>query len=470
MSQRRRRLTPEQRNRIMKKRRMQRFKKRLMIIVPVALVLIVVLILLLGGKKSDEVSQNELTLQTEPTAETAVDGTIDKGIEGTETAETEVQASPTPSPTPTVDPQATAFDYDEAYAKAATGEVTGPDVGYELTGVDADKADRWPEVEEGYIPIIYSANTTENIIAVTVDDCFQGSNFRTIVQCAIDNSAKLTIFPIGENLERDSVAEALRLAYQNGMEIGNHTYTHSGLFHYDQNRMSSEIWSQIQKVNEVLGVNYTQHFFRPRGGDERTCQRLHAYLNQLGYKGMAIWSMSGSSSSLDELYNDLAPGRVYLFHTTDKDLNTLLQFIPGAISRGYRLVTLSEMFGLEENEVSEYKAETTVPELQSFKIIPKTLVKNNYNRATEIMQQRLIDLGWMGGTADGVYGQQSVLAVGFAQMAMEQTPTGKADTEFQSVLFSDDAPTGSLEQIQAYCRQLGKSELKQLPGSDSSSD
>ncbi len=438
----RRKLTAEQKRRIMKKRRMRRLKKRLMIIVPIAVVLIIVLVLLLPGKKSDKVSESE-TVAAQSTAPVV-----------------EVTAEPTATPVPAD----TTFDYDEAYPKAVNGEVTGSDVGYVLTGVEADKVSCWPEVQEGYIPIVRSANTTENIIAVTVDDCYQAQNFYTIVQCAIDNASKLTIFPIGENLERETAAEALRLAYGNGMEIGNHTYTHVGLYHSDQETMCNQVWSQIQKVNEVLGVNYKQHFFRPRGGDERTCQRLHAYLNQLGYRGLAMWSLSGSNSTLDELYNDLAPGRIYLFHTTDKDLNTLLQFIPGAVARGYKLVTLSEMFGLGDIEISDYSAEPTVPQLQSFKIIPRDLKKDMYNRAIAVVQQRLIDLGWMSGEATGTYGEQTVLGVGFFQMALGQTPTGEADLELQKTLFSDSAPRGSLEQVQAFCRRLGKTELKMLPG------
>lgn len=498
--QRRRRLTPEQRQRIMKQRRRQRMKKRLMIIVPAIVVLIVVLVLILGGRGSRDAVAPEAVdamsavvddIQPSPSAEAPADAqdggmaampddALDGGQDGqasSDDAQLSLFDDALAAPDSSESPQASAapaettavasvpFDYDEAYARAMTGEITGPDIVVDHSNVDPSKLDRWPEDKEGYIPILWKAKTDENIIAITVDDCFQAENFRTIVQCALDNGGKLTIFPIGENLEKAGVAETLRYAYQNGMEIGNHTYTHSGLFHFDQERMSNEIWAQTQKVNEVLGVNYDQHFFRPRGGDERECQRLHGYLNQLGYDGIAMWSLAGSASSMDGLYKDLAPGRIYLFHTTNYDLELLLQFIPGAVARGYRLVTMSEMFGLGENAVSEYKPQTAAPEPTSFRIVPKKLKENDYNRATVVLQNRLIELGWMEGNADGVYGKQTVLAIGFLQMALEQKPDGVASAELQSIIFSDDAPRGSLEQVQAFCRKLGKTELKSLPGS-----
>ena len=143
--------------------------------------------------------------------------------------------------------------------------------------MDPSKLDRWPKVTEGYIPLLYKANTTENVICVTVDDCFQGDNLRSIVQCALDNDAKLTIFPIGDNLNKENVASAIKWAWENGMEIENHTYNHAGMYHYDDERMTNEMWYQSVKLSQVLGVNYKQHFFRPKGGDERNDQRVHAY-------------------------------------------------------------------------------------------------------------------------------------------------------------------------------------------------
>ena len=50
-------------------------------------------------------------------------------------------------------------------------------------------------------------------------------------------------------------------------------------------------------------------------------------VNQLGYEGIAIWTQSGSTDSLESLYSNLAPGKIYLWHTTDNDLNKLLQFM-----------------------------------------------------------------------------------------------------------------------------------------------
>lgn len=442
----RRVLTAEQKRRILHKRKMRRLKRRLMVILPIALVLIAVPVILLTVGGRDSATQKDTVSAMSVSGEGMVEVTP--------------MATAVATPVPTQAP----FDFDRAYVSAVKGEVTGPDVVYDYSDINQAMLGVWPEAKNGYIPILRRGNTSENIICVTVDDCYQPSNFRRIVECAIQNNAKLTIFPIGDNITKQGVGETLKLAYENGMEIGNHTYQHTAMFHYGQERMINEIWYQRQEVNRALGFEYSQNFFRPRGGDERECQRMHAYLNQLGYKGVAMWNKSGSSDPMDDLYAELAPGNIYLFHTTDNDLEKLLDFIPGAIARGYRLVTMSEMFGLEMPAVSAYNPVYTPVAPEGFRVIPHDMKLDTYTRSVATVQQRLIDLGWMSGEATGVYGQQTVMGIAFFQMAIGQEPDGNANVELQKIIFSDSAPRGSLEQVQEYCRQLGKPVLNILPG------
>ena len=294
---------------------------------------------------------------------------------------------------------------------------------------------------DGYLPVFSKAETTEKIIAITVDDCNQTENLRQIVQCAIDNGGKLTILPIGENLERESVQEAIRYAYENGMELENHTYTHPAFYRMTTEEMAWEIYMNNRAVSETLGVDYQMHFMRTRGGDNRHDLRTHQYMEKMGYYGMAHWTLSGSSSSVAELKSELAPGNIYLFHTTDNDLGKLLGFIPYATQQGYRLVTLNELFGYPENETSPL-SEFDMPEpdpyvIEEYKLVNK---KNNYIYDVYLIQQRLIELGWLHDTADGVYGDATYMAVGYFQKAIGMQPNGDATPETQEALFADDAP------------------------------
>lgn len=294
---------------------------------------------------------------------------------------------------------------------------------------------------EGYLPVFSKGETTQKVIAITVDDCNQTENLRQIVQCAIDNGGKLTILPIGQNLERESLREVIRYAYENGMELENHTYTHPAFYRMTTEEMAWEIYMNNRAVSETLGVDYQMHFMRTRGGDNRHDLRTHQYMEKMGYYGMAHWTLSGSSSSVAELKSELAPGNIYLFHTTDNDLGKLLGFIPYATQQGYRLVTLNEMFGLPENETAPL-SEMNMPEpdpyvIPEYKLLDK---KHSYVYDVYLLQQRLIELGWLDGKADGVYGDDTYMAVGYFQKAIGMQPNGNATPETQEALYRDDAP------------------------------
>lgn len=293
-----------------------------------------------------------------------------------------------------------------------------------------------PSAKDGWLPVFRKAETDEKMICITVDDCFQAENLRTIVQTALDYGGKLTIFPIGDEAIREKQAEVLKWAWENGMEIENHTYTHNGLYDASDEKLAAEIYKQNLAISGILGVEYRGHFLRPRGGDARNDQRIHAYLKQLGYYGVAHWSASGSGSAMNDLPGKLEPGAIYLFHTTDDDLAKLIRFIPYAVSKGYRLVTMNEMFGYPENETAPLKhiSEYPIPTLAPYDVVPVTLKKTTYSYASYQMQEKLIALGFLSGEPDGVFGSGCAEAVSKFQKAADLEVTGEADPATQAAI------------------------------------
>lgn len=428
-------------------RRRYRNRRRMIVILPAlaALIVLVVLILLLSGGNDDNKVGQEIEVVT------AMSAAADVPAEPVALVET----TPVPTTEPTVAPAPTAFVFDDAYAAALRGEATGELISWDSSKVDPNKLSRWPKVQQGYLPLIYSANTDEKIIAITVDDCAQAENLRQMVQCALDYNSRITIFPNGTYIETNpSVGNVLKWAWQNGMEIENHTYNHEGLYHYDDSRLRDEIWEQNAIVSNTFGVDYKMHFFRPKGGDERYDQRTHAYLYQQGYSAVVCWSHSGTSDDINTLVKGLAPGNIYLFHAKDNDLKKMLQFIPAAVQQGYRLVTLNEMFGLGENETADLSTREAKPDLQPFMVLPFKMEKTMYLRSAAVVQKRLIELGWLSGNADGVFGDDSFKATGFFQMASGIKATGVADVDTQRAMFAPDAKKGTPELIAEYTAQV----------------
>ena len=294
-----------------------------------------------------------------------------------------------------------------------------------------------------YLPVVQANNISDKRIAVTVDDCFQMENLKTIADVASATGSKLTLFPIGKNVVRDGMAEILQeCVFNRGFEIENHTFNHARIFRLPVEEMAAEIWQQRAAVSYALGVNYQQHFFRLMGGDGFKDQRTHAYMKQLGFVGIADWAVSGSDTAIEGLKSSLKPGNIYLFHTTDADTKKLKEFIPYAVSQGYQLVTLNNLFGLPDNEISDISTfNQTMPEPEPYVEDYLEMKKGDYAWSIVLMQQRLCELGYLdasdgvnGNAADGVFGTGTVEAVKKFQAAKGLPVTGVADAETQRIL------------------------------------
>ena len=346
-----------------------------------------------------------------------------------------------PPETPEAEPvqaQSAAAFTDEAAPTEAPKAASSP-YSFRVTPTgDSWKSGKYaPEPQgPGYLPVFKSAGRDDKVIAITVDDCFQTENLKQIIQLAEDVSGKLTIFPIGELLKREALQEVIKYAYSIGFEIENHTWSHDGLYNLTDEELAKHIFDQDRAVDYVLGVNYKTHFLRPRGGDDRNDLRTHSYIAQLGYYGIAHWSASGGAN-LDAIKSALAPGTVYLFHCTDKDLEKLKAFIPYADTQGYKLITMNEMFGYPDNET-----ELLTDDPMSRQIIPlepytpdyKTLQPTAYDYAAYLVQKALIEQGYLTGEPDGVYGNGTAACVAKWQQANGYNPDGIMTAEQQKKL------------------------------------
>ncbi len=303
--------------------------------------------------------------------------------------------------------------------------------------------------QDGYLPVFREGGKAEKWICITVDDCNEAANFAEIVALAQQYDAKLTLFPIGENLiKKSAVADTLRLAYSLGYEIENHSYSHSRMYELPEEEMAKEIYLTQQAVCHVLGLDYQPHFLRTRGGDDRNDRRTHEYMDKLGYVGMAHWSHSGASA-MKKLKAELAPGNIYLFHCKSSDLKQLREFIPYAVSQGYRLVTMNEMFGFPPNDVKPLTVPATemkMPAPDPY-VFPydKSITKGVYLWDVFLLQERLKALGYLESDPTGFYGNLTVYAVGSFQQDNGLKADGTATVETQRAIFAQSAIPASAE-------------------------
>ena len=329
--------------------------------------------------------------------------------------------SPTPSPEPTPSPAPT----------------YNPDDPYGLV--------RPQPTAEGYLPVFNKANTEERQIAITVDELSGVGITKKFIETALQYGAKLTFFPTGENVMRKGMGDVIKEAcYGQGFEIENRCYSGTAkLYTVNDTMMASEIWKQNIAVSYVLGVKYHMHFLRLYGRDGENDLRTHAYLLQEGYKGIAGWTINGSTMEEGRIGLNLAPGNIYYFKSNQHDLRKMEMLMEEAKQQGYQMVTLNALFGYEENlceDVPNVLAEN-MPELENHDI-PYYLIKTgDCTWSTNLLQRRLIQLGYLPAeSADGVYGSSTAAALSAFQAKLGLAATGAADVTTQERIYADNAP------------------------------
>ena len=298
------------------------------------------------------------------------------------------------------------------------------------------------------LPLIKNITTDEKVIAITIDDLDlnMSENLEEIINVALQYNAKLTLFPVGTQLYHDkSIRDSLLYAFSKGFEIENHTMRHDQVYKLSNEEFYNTVVEQQNMVNQTLGVDYIQRFFRLPGGNGTADPRTHFYLKYLGYEALLDWSISGSDLEIEKIKSRLEPGSIILFHTTSSDTRKIKKLIPYAVSKGYRIVTLNELLVYSDNLCYALGSQDVPPFVDYEYDEYLVMGKGHKAYCVGLLQERLIQLGYLpsDSVADGNFGSQTEAAVMQFQTKHGLEATGKADVAMQAILFSQEAQYAS---------------------------
>ena len=336
-------------------------------------------------------------------------------------------------------------------AEPAQTEATEPVAEPEPTAAQSGGNRLIPEVLPGdyYLPIFDRALRTpddEMMIAISVDDCNDPEVLSQIVEIARRYDAMLTLFPTGEALMSEGMAEGFRtcvLCY--GYELENHSYSHKKEYQLSNGELALQLWKQSIAASYVVGKDYEQHFYRPYFDNSKYDQRTHFFINKLGYAGVASYTYSYKGMTAEQLIDTLENGNIYQFDMTEKSMEVFETFIQTASRKGYKLVTMNRLFGLNENVVGDRLTidTQTLPTMDDYVSTYYDLKLNYRTNAVYSLQARLAELGYLTDEAakpDGLYGSNTSIAVSAFQAKIGEAATGNATVNTQERLFALNAP------------------------------
>ena len=184
-------------------------------------------------------------------------------------------------------------------------------------------------------------------VALTFDDGPHPGRTKRILALLEKYSVRATFFILGCNAEY--YPEPLDLAVCQGHEIEDHSYDHK-----TKGKTTEELKNSITRTAEIIGrvSGRFPRYFRPPEG--ACTPELDKALGALGYETV-FWTVDSrdwTGKPADAIARDVLKcvrdGDVILFHDYtcpgENTLHALEKIIPALLSRGFRFVTVEEMY------------------------------------------------------------------------------------------------------------------------------
>ena len=222
-----------------------------------------------------------------------------------------------------------AKSFRSSVAAAIKKDAADEDKNTDTAAENQDSRDSWPD-------------PSKPMIALTFDDGPYSPVTDRILAKLEEYGGHATFFIVGSRLDRYS-SSAIR-AVKDGCQIGNHTYGHRNLTKLSAADIKKQIHDTDVKTAYYCGVSTT--LIRPVGGAAGS-----EALRAVAGKPLINWDLdtkdwkSRSAASVEaRVLNNAGDGDIILMHDLYESTADACDYIiPQLVSRGYQLVTVSEM-------------------------------------------------------------------------------------------------------------------------------
>lgn len=182
------------------------------------------------------------------------------------------------------------------------------------------------------------------MVALTYDDGPSGTNTPRLLETLRKHGARATFFMVGKQAAKNPAV--VKQMVEQGCEVANHTYDHTMMNKVDP----VELTRQLEKTNQVVAdaTGISPVLMRPCGGE-----RTPAGMSAVGSISMPAimwsidtldWKTRDVQNTIDVVLNQVKDGDIILMHDLyDTAAEASETIVPELISRGYQLVTVSEL-------------------------------------------------------------------------------------------------------------------------------
>lgn len=189
-------------------------------------------------------------------------------------------------------------------------------------------------------PSDFPLSQATKMVALTFDDGPSKHTTR-ILDCLEKYNAKATFFVVGNSVT--AYPSIVKRAHDMGMEIGNHTMTHKNLKTLGADGVRKELNAGATTI--LNATNVKPALIRPPYGN------YNSTVSSVANAPLILWCIDtldwktrNADKTVASILNNVKDGDIILMHDLySQSADAAIRVIPELISRGYRLVTVSEM-------------------------------------------------------------------------------------------------------------------------------
>lgn len=224
-------------------------------------------------------------------------------------------------------------------------------------------------------------------IVLTFDDGPDPKYTKEILEILKNHQIKATFFTIGKHamLYQDMLTQI----YEEGHEIGNHTFSHPNIDKVSDNQLKFELNTTERIIQGITGrspILYRPPFgnyLNTHDGDnmdnyvKSKFQRIMD-ITQMGYITVNYdidsedWKTHNSKEIVDKVIKQASDGDIILLHDGGGDRTATVQALPEMIeklkSQGYKFVTIGELMDKNKDTIMPADTQVENPLIQSIKV------------------------------------------------------------------------------------------------------
>ena len=196
-------------------------------------------------------------------------------------------------------------------------------------------------------------NTNKKLIAITFDDG-PGPYTNTLVDILNANKVNATFFMLGNSLEK--YRSTVLNVYNNGNEIGYHSYAHTNFKRQDIETIKSEFATSNEILKNITGTGFT--LVRPPYGsiNEEIKNALDVSFI-LWNVDTEDWRHKDTDYLLNYVLEQIEAGYIVLFHDIHaSSVEAMEKILPYLCVEGYQVVTVSELAQYYNTPLELHKA------------------------------------------------------------------------------------------------------------------